>query len=488
MKHLITAWLITFSTLILAQERHTSFDPAIHGFNFENTFTNDFIKEVDWRTNGLCGGMVYTALDHFLAGKPIPRQDYRPAVHSPLHDYIYDRQVHSIADNIDKWAELGVNPLGARNSEFFKWGLEGKPGGRIDELRAAIDRGIPVPLGLFHADDHEGGDHQILAIGYKMGRYRGDLGPYQTDFEIYVYDPNKKNAKRTLKADPGSEQWYYVDDHNKRWQTYFVDRKYRSHNPPNLAQAAVHNDGKVHQLRLEITTGSDDLRGGNDNVDIEVGVYGMSPQRFNNINNSRRWIDNYTQTIELSLNQPVDRSDISHIKLLTRFSGGMGGDNWNVNRVTVKAIENGQAHDMKTVEGQPWVRFTGQRHEAQINLNYRAATTVNTQVPVIVHASQDRCHASLQNKIAWDYQGNKRWGQNNLDRLCGSVGTEQPAQCFKQVMHGGVNWGGGTQWQWENALKLCASSLNANRTVVCFKKAIKQGDNWSSAINACKRG
>lgn len=488
MNLLITFLLIAISTLSWAQERHTSFDPTTHGFNFENTFTNDFIREVDWRTNGLCGGMVYAALDHFLAGKPIPRQDYRPAVNSPLHDYIYDRQVHSIADNIDQWMELGVNPLGARNSEFFKWGLEGKRGGRIDQLRASIDRGVPVPLGLFHADDHAGGDHQILAIGYKMGRYQGDLGTHQTDFEIYVYDPNKKNTRRILKADPGTEQWYYVDDHNKRWQTYFVDRKYRSHTPPTFAQASVHNDGKVHVLRLEITTGGDDLRGGNDNVDIEVGVYGQNPQRFNNINQSRRWIDHYTQTIELPLNRPVKRSDISHVKLLTHFSGGTGGDNWNVNQVTVKAIENGQPHDMKTVSGEPWVRFTGQQREAIIDLNGRAATTVRAHIPVITNSGSNRCHNSLQNKVAWDYQGNKRWAQNNIDRLCGSVGTDQPAQCFNQVMHHGVNWGGGTQWQWENALNLCAGSLNANRTVACFKKAITQGNNWSTAINSCQRG
>ncbi|MFC3192710.1 hypothetical protein ACFODZ_00520 [Marinicella sediminis] len=487
MNKLMSFLLMALSLSVHAQERHTSFDPNEHGFNFENTFTNDFVSELDWRTNGLCGGMVYAALDYYLAGKKIPSQDYRPAVNSQLHDYIYDRQVHSIADNVDKWAELGFNPGGARNSEFFKWGLEGKRGGRIDELRSSIDRGIPVPLGLFHADDHRGGDHQVLAIGYKMGRYRGDLGAHQTDFEIHVYDPNKKNAKRILKANPQTENWYYIDDREKRWQSYFVDKKYRRHSPPTIEENRVHTDGKIRTLRVHITTGGDDLRGGNDNVDIEVGVFGQSPQRFNNVNNSRRWIDHYTQTVELNLRQAVERSEISHIKLMTAFGGGMSGDNWKVNKVQVQAIEYGRAVDMKAVEGQPWYEFKGGRHSKQIDLNYRSATTVNTTIPPIVRPVGNRCHNSLQNKVAWDYKGNKRWGTANMDRLCGTTNSDQPAKCFNKVMHGNVNWGGGTQWQWENALKLCQGTLNANRTVVCFKKKIKEGSNWSSAISACKR-
>ena len=50
--------------------------------------------------------MSYAALDFYYAKKPIPTQDFRPAVNTPLHDYIYGRQVKSLEQNIDKWAEL----------------------------------------------------------------------------------------------------------------------------------------------------------------------------------------------------------------------------------------------------------------------------------------------------------------------------------------------------------------------------------------------
>jgi len=73
--------------------------------------------------------------------------------------------------------------------------------------------------------------HQVLAIGYKLGRYQGDLGAYQTDVEIYVYDPNYPNTITTIKADPRRKCYYIKGKRHKYWRTYFVDRKYRNSRP-----------------------------------------------------------------------------------------------------------------------------------------------------------------------------------------------------------------------------------------------------------------
>jgi len=489
MNKYIAMGMLLFNQFAISQERHTNFDPSIHGFNFVNTFKNDMIKEFDIRTGGLCGGMVYAALDYYKANQTIPQQEHRPAVHTTLHDYIYSRQVNSLTENLDKWAELGVNPLGARNGEFFNWGLQAFNGGRIEELKASLNRGQPVPLGLWHADGYTGGDHQVLAIGYKMGRYKGDLKNNKEDFEIYIYDPNYPNETQTLKADPRSQTYYYTD-HPKRWLTYFVDKKYHPKTPPSLKPINHLNDGKTRQLKLEITTGSDDLRGGNDNLDIEVHYFDKAMQRFSNVNKSRRWIDNYSQTIELNLRDAIEHKEISHIVFKTQFSGGMGGENWNINKIRIMATEGGKEIVLKTVKGNPWVRFTGQKHSQQINLNYRTATNVNTTLPRVnlSKPQHNRCHNSIQGKIAWDYKGNKQWGQANLDTLCGSNNqTDQPGKCFDTVMHGKVNWGGGTQWQWKNAIELCKGTYNANRTISCFKSKIKAKENWKSATALCQR-
>ena len=53
-------------------------------------------------------------------------------------------------------------------------------------------------------------------------------------------------------------------------------------------------------------------------------------------------------------------------------------------------------------------------------------------------------------------------------------------------MHGGINWGGGTKWQWQNALKLCKGTSNAEGTVSCFQAKIAAGERWGQAIAECK--
>jgi len=117
----------------------TGFDPKIHGFRFTNDFSNDVVPVADIRTGGLCGGMSYTALDYYFSHMAVPIQDYRPANRTPLQSYIYNREVDSLTSNLDKWSEVGFNPGGARNSEFFNWGLQGTNGGRLEELRSSLD-------------------------------------------------------------------------------------------------------------------------------------------------------------------------------------------------------------------------------------------------------------------------------------------------------------------------------------------------------------
>jgi hypothetical protein len=110
-----------------------------------------------------------------------------------------------------------------------------------------------------------------------------------------------------------------------------------------------------------------------------------------------------------------------------------------------------------------------------------AALVAATFTPA--HAQAQSCVEATQGKIAWDYKGTKQWAQGNLDRLCRGAGSIEPAKCFQRIMHGNVNWGGGTQWQWQNAIDLCEQSTNADRTVACFQAKVSQG--WQKAIAQC---
>jgi hypothetical protein len=181
--------------ILAGNKRMTNFNPAIHSFRFANTFEG---VDASSRYGGLCGGMVYSALDYYYANVQIPQQTYAPGNRYPLQSYIYKRQAKSAQEsNWDRWAELWFNPDGARTTEFFNWGIENN---RMNELKNMIDAGKPAPIGLWHSDEAEkfgyykGGDHQVLAIGYDFGNYKGDKGANVSDFKIFVYDPKFRNC------------------------------------------------------------------------------------------------------------------------------------------------------------------------------------------------------------------------------------------------------------------------------------------------------
>ena len=101
--------------------------------------------------------------------------------------------------------------------------------------------------------------------------------------------------------------------------------------------------------------------------------------------------------------------------------------------------------------------------------------------------AQSQCQEAVQGEIAWNEAGTTRWAARNVDRLCeGAEDSVEPARCFDEVMHGGVDWGGGTTWEWENALALCQGTQDSEATVRCFEEKIEGGTGWRSAIDACQ--
>lgn len=108
-----------------------------------------------------------------------------------------------------------------------------------------------------------------------------------------------------------------------------------------------------------------------------------------------------------------------------------------------------------------------------------------SQAVFTTQAAATTCHAAVQGNIAWNYQGSTAWNPANVNRLCGAGHSTAPAQCFQHVMHGGVNWGGGTQWKWENAIDLCESAYDAAYQVQCFEGKIAMGYPWQTAIAYC---
>jgi hypothetical protein len=421
--------LISFllsSVFLFAQigRRMTAFNPATQGFKYSNTFQVEIVNDV--RMSGFCGGMVYTALDYFNYKRPIPSQTFRPANGTPLYDYIWGRQRSSVLDNLDKWTELFVNPFGWRTGEFFNWGLQGAGGGRLQELKTEIDKGKPVPLGLFKPGDGGAGPHhQVLAIGYDGGRYKGDLGANKEDLKIFVYDPNFPNETRTLRPRPADNIYYYEEDPNDsrcHWQTYFVNRKYNQHPPPVVAPGpVVGKDGKISEIIFEIRTGSDDLRGGNDNLNLTFYFNTLPPQTINNINRSARWIGNYTETVPVRLTTPVPPAEFRTVTLTTTFGGGVSGDNWNMDCIKVYTPDY---KELLFRAGTPLKRFTGsaKTYSAPLTYNPSGDGKARELIIEIVTGGDDLRGGNDNVNLTVLYKDGSKQVFNNLNRGTGLGG------------------------------------------------------------------
>jgi hypothetical protein len=160
----------------------TGFLPSVHGFPFANCWPDGTpVFEVPTPFGripvgnarlGLCGGMVFTALDLFHAMRAVP------ACPNPTaYRYIARRQVESLR-----------LPFGAMR--FYAWQTRPELGQRTaaiewPRVKATLDSGQPATLGLvkvYSRDPRETvKNHQVLAYGYAV---EGDV------LTLHTYDPN----------------------------------------------------------------------------------------------------------------------------------------------------------------------------------------------------------------------------------------------------------------------------------------------------------
>ena len=218
----------------------TSFTAQRDGFHFGNYFVNVIanlpgVGQIS--TYGRCGGMSYLALDHYFARMPMPQVRTRdfgqthgvPADGHPLADYLYQRQLDSfmtlsavkfvawsLASDKPSWFSKGVSRM-THEDEFAK-------------LKASIDRGVPLTLGLITARDlaHLGSNHQVVAYGY-------DETPAAKT--VYIYDVNYADYELALVAAPGALGWREDNvllNLHLEWRGWFVQDYSPKRPPANL--------------------------------------------------------------------------------------------------------------------------------------------------------------------------------------------------------------------------------------------------------------
>lgn len=172
-----------------------SFLPSRDGFAFDNSWPPQPaivvptpFGDVPFGTasGGLCGGMVFAALDYWHAGRTPP--EGRPALGTPVYSYIVRRLLDSwrLPGGVARYYEwMGMPDLDSPGFQLFGRPLLTRRGIAYrtinDEwpgIRAELDRGSPVPLGVITVASRQPRDlalnHQVLAYGVPGGHRRTD--------------------------------------------------------------------------------------------------------------------------------------------------------------------------------------------------------------------------------------------------------------------------------------------------------------------------
>jgi hypothetical protein len=218
-----------------ATRQVTDFLPSLNGFHFDNLFEAvpplKIIGDLRYgdASRGLCGGMVYAALDYFTAGLDIPvipKEDislkFGSPLHGPIFDYIGQRLFNSFDPPTGVWNFIELMQPDYPDFQAQNGGLGLAPRSRAwrmvrqewPNIKASLDAGQPCPLGLICIESSDlsrlGENHQVMAYGYDL------VG---NDLTLFIYDPNyHDNDNITMQlniADPEHETpvTYSVPEH-----------------------------------------------------------------------------------------------------------------------------------------------------------------------------------------------------------------------------------------------------------------------------------
>jgi hypothetical protein len=118
---------------------------------------------------------------------------------------------------------------------------------------------------------------------------------------------------------------------------------------------AVMPDTHVWRLDFKFVTGGDDLRGGNDNLDVEVLYHDGRIQRAHAVNGFRPWGNNSTSNYQIALAEPAPRSGFRGVRLIK----SPGNDDWNLDALRIDAVtKNNGSFIIFNDADTPLIRFS----------------------------------------------------------------------------------------------------------------------------------
>jgi hypothetical protein len=179
-----------------------NFLPSRHGFAFTNAWPQQSAVVLPTpfgdigignAGGGLCGGMAFAALDHWLAGRT-PGPD-RPPAGDPLYKYIVDRLIDSwhVPAGVAQYYQWMSLPDGDHVIRLFGRQVIAERGlgwrtVRVQwpQIKKDLDRGLPVPIGVVTVASR---NPQDLALNHQVLAYASQADGSRVT--VRVYDPNR---------------------------------------------------------------------------------------------------------------------------------------------------------------------------------------------------------------------------------------------------------------------------------------------------------
>ncbi|MCE5202725.1 MAG: hypothetical protein LLG24_00665 [Actinomycetia bacterium] len=196
----------------------TAFRPSLHGFPFPNLWDANTFGPIASR--GMCGGMVFAALDAFEAGRTsalelpptLPSRDSE--THRRIRRYQRESVVTHAGWNLRRFAVLTYLPTPSPAGAGITTRQDLPP------LFDALAAGKPVPLGLISALGlrHLVQNHQVLA-------WAGDFG--EREVVVRVYDPNYP-LRDDVVLEVGFDSGPVIEHAGSRrtaWRGFFIERR-----------------------------------------------------------------------------------------------------------------------------------------------------------------------------------------------------------------------------------------------------------------------
>ncbi len=196
----------------------TNFNPLTHGYKFANRFEFKGLKKISNLIKnrliyGMCGGMVFTALDHYFDRKNVPKFSKPTEIPVNYTKYLWKRQRQSVSfSNFLKIFAYALLP------ERFV--IRRSIQEELPKIIFGLSDNLPVPLiivrsNLFQNPTH---NHQVLVTQLEENENEVNMG---------LYDPNHPSLLPKICVD--KKNFHIFQSTGEHVRGFFVNKyKYQS--------------------------------------------------------------------------------------------------------------------------------------------------------------------------------------------------------------------------------------------------------------------